>query len=91
MNESNNNESFTTPLSMLRTLGGGKSRERDHCTKGHAQRKNKQRQKKEDKRTMSSNEVKKNKPSNSAFKQQRLKAWQPILTPAVCSFDIYQI
>ncbi len=47
--------------------------------------------KKEDKRTMSSNEVKKNKPSNSAFKQQRLKAWQPILTPAVCSFDIYQI
>lgn len=25
--------------------------------------------------------AKKNKPSNSAFKQQRLKAWQPILTP----------
>ena len=46
-------------------------------------------EKKEDKRTMSSNEVRKNKPSNSAFKQQRLKAWQPILTPAVCNFDTY--
>ena len=31
----------------------------------------------------STEEAKKNKPSDSAFKQQRLKAWQPILTPNV--------
>ena len=29
-------------------------------------------------------EVKKNKPSNSAFKQQRLKAWQPIFSKKLC-------
>ncbi|KAG0224087.1 hypothetical protein BGW41_005247 [Actinomortierella wolfii] len=30
---------------------------------------------------MTSTEVKSRKPANTAFKQQRLKAWQPILTP----------